>query len=1038
MISWRDLACCDWKALQELLPDTPNPHRIDTVSDFGGDIRDHPLYSEILSSYSTALTFCRISPLLRPFSSDKFTSLGLFAKTDLAAGESLQITGHLAVFPENEIVQGVNDFSVYTGSVSRLMLGPLSFVNSSCFPNAQYRTNDKFHPTHVKLFVLRNISANEEITVNYSGQYFDKSTCECPYFTYHSEIIPTRTRSQTRSLNPRDVPVMINSIIANPPVSVEVAASFETSSVKTLVKTSSVKTPSCFYSGVRGKRQRIFFPKLPRSRERIRYQAVESDEDSSTDSESVPNPVAQNNTAIEAEVENLDISAAFGCSSGDIPEPPDVPSDFNPPRFSTPNLDYAVNEECEYFGDLGGDDDSCNLLSDLDDSDDDMLEKLYPNSDASTKNFVTAFNSISSIHTLSDACKKDFLRLFEITLPSGNACSSTSVSRQILSSECTSDQFTIHKLGESTFIQCNLTAQLHEVISRNLQSLKKYKEKRELTEQSVITDIVLPFSDFYHLIINSDGVPVYKSSKLSVWPIWAMIGELPPVLRKSFVNISLLGFWCGKNKQCLDWDCIWRKFIGEFWNLKDHGITIAGEVFLFKPYILIADMPAKASLLNIIQFNGYYGCPRCTMRGERICRRLIYPIFENFTLRTPEQFYLASINVGLAAGVKGHCVLQDVFANLPISAPIDIMHQGFLGVARALIMSLFARVPKQMRENLCVEIVRCFIPIATARQPRSLDELKYFKASEIQILTLYLAPVLLKKYLVNQNQPYYRNFCALVFLLKLLMLKRISEETLEAAETCLHYFNVGFAELYDIHCQSYNIHSLRHLVEQVRRFGPLTSTSAFAFENANRLLCLSLTGTVNTAELLATRYFNRKIAGTRELESDKLTKFTKCLAKNSTDSSIDCFMFTSPPPTSVSQMVQELFEAGGVSYKGRYYDSENYTLYHSLGYSRISGKRNHCAVRFVNLSGEHFGFIHMFFDKDDGHFAAIECCAFRPFNNFSFLPFELPPISMFVIADLPGSLVAVPVTDLREKCVVVESNDNCAHLAVIVETLDHN
>lgn len=33
----------------------------------------------------------------------------------------------------------------------------------------------------------------------------------------------------------------------------------------------------------------------------------------------------------------------------------------------------------------------------------------------------------------------------------------------------------------------------------------------------------------------------------------------------------------------------------------------------------LADLPAKASLYNIMQFNGRYGCPTCKHEGEQVC-----------------------------------------------------------------------------------------------------------------------------------------------------------------------------------------------------------------------------------------------------------------------------------------------------------------------------------------------------------------------------------------------------------------------------------
>ena len=50
------------------------------------------------------------------------------------------------------------------------------------------------------------------------------------------------------------------------------------------------------------------------------------------------------------------------------------------------------------------------------------------------------------------------------------------------------------------------------------------------------------------LVINTDGAPVSKSNKLSVWPLWVQIYNLSPVLRSSYANICLMGLWYGESK----------------------------------------------------------------------------------------------------------------------------------------------------------------------------------------------------------------------------------------------------------------------------------------------------------------------------------------------------------------------------------------------------------------------------------------------------------------------------------------------------------
>ena len=49
-------------------------------------------------------------------------------------------------------------------------------------------------------------------------------------------------------------------------------------------------------------------------------------------------------------------------------------------------------------------------------------------------------------------------------------------------------------------------------------------------------------------------------------------------------------------------------------------VTVRGEEVICKARLLftLADLPAKASLTNMIQFNGKYGCPMCEHEGKQV------------------------------------------------------------------------------------------------------------------------------------------------------------------------------------------------------------------------------------------------------------------------------------------------------------------------------------------------------------------------------------------------------------------------------------
>ena len=46
----------------------------------------------------------------------------------------------------------------------------------------------------------------------------------------------------------------------------------------------------------------------------------------------------------------------------------------------------------------------------------------------------------------------------------------------------------------------------------------------------------------------TDGIPIYKSSSITLWPILLMILNLPPLLRQKTENIILCGLWYGPKK----------------------------------------------------------------------------------------------------------------------------------------------------------------------------------------------------------------------------------------------------------------------------------------------------------------------------------------------------------------------------------------------------------------------------------------------------------------------------------------------------------
>ncbi|XP_070378134.1 uncharacterized protein [Dermacentor albipictus] len=120
------------------------------------------------------------------------------------------------------------------------------------------------------------------------------------------------------------------------------------------------------------------------------------------------------------------------------------------------------------------------------------------------------------------------------------------------------------------------------------------------------------------LTVNSDGSPVLKSSKYSIWPVQIILNELPPRLRWSNVMAPLL--WYGH--QHPNMPMLLQAFVHQLEQLNATGITwtLAGTQVRSKVFCICccADAPARAAMQQMVQFNGYFGCSWCYHPGTNV------------------------------------------------------------------------------------------------------------------------------------------------------------------------------------------------------------------------------------------------------------------------------------------------------------------------------------------------------------------------------------------------------------------------------------
>ena len=201
-------------------------------------------------------------------------------------------------------------------------------------------------------------------------------------------------------------------------------------------------------------------------------------------------------------------------------------------------------------------------------------------------------------------------------------------------------------------------------------------------------------------------------------------------------------------------------------------------------------------MLNMYQFNGYYGCHYCTAQGKTIGKtHAYYPYAQDNELREP---LLNDVYVKLAdtlsvhktpnnVGVKGRSELSRVIDGLSLTAPVDYMHCVLIGVFPELLKVCYKSLSAKESENIKRKTSGLTCPgelVSYSRKIRSLEEVSQFKANEFFNWLFYISPFV---FLDQIPFALYSPLTNLVFGSRLL-LESISPAIVRAAEKLLDQF----------------------------------------------------------------------------------------------------------------------------------------------------------------------------------------------------------------------------------------------------------
>lgn len=326
--------------------------------------------------------------------------------------------------------------------------------------------------------------------------------------------------------------------------------------------------------------------------------------------------------------------------------------------------------------------------------------------------------------------------------------------------------------------------------------------------------------DRLEIALNVDGLPLFKSSSYSLWPILCSVVNVLPV---HVFPVALAG---GSNKPTnLDFLI---DTVRDLNTLLIRGLTVGVNNYTVILKAVVCDAPARAMVKSIKQYSGYAGCDKCEENGSWLGRMTFQKIGQ---LRTNERFRRKE-QPQHHNGTSPFCELS---IDMIKTFPIDYMHQCCLGVQKKLLLAwMRGKKETKLSSGQICEIsssllnLRKNIPKIFARKPRSLLEIDRWKATELRLFLLYIGKLVLKKVL---KRELYNHFLIFSVAISILVSPALVSKNSVYAHELLVCFVDQCRQLYGPEFLTYNLHSMTHLASEAVEHGSLDNCSAFRFES---------------------------------------------------------------------------------------------------------------------------------------------------------------------------------------------------------------
>ena len=200
--NWQILGFIDADLTEKLIDcETLETHKLCFHSDFQSLLLSDPkakaLYTQMFKSYLDSLENVSFLTTSKYEPQDGFTQMRVVAKKKFRPKTVISgLQGFIETVSDDELTEDMS-FSVFAPTTNfkstRIMLGPASFVNHECNPNARYVVSGEKNKTIISIQTTRTIEIDEEILVFYSPDYFGDNNKKCQCTTCMKE---SRTSEQ--------------------------------------------------------------------------------------------------------------------------------------------------------------------------------------------------------------------------------------------------------------------------------------------------------------------------------------------------------------------------------------------------------------------------------------------------------------------------------------------------------------------------------------------------------------------------------------------------------------------------------------------------------------------------------------------------------------------------------------------------------------------------------------------------------------------------------------------------------------------------